>query len=137
MSRLMKLFGAWKKAVRRFCLRRPRRHLLDEWCDEHGTKPEDINSHLTKYVNRVIYCGGGPGFTGTPEAVVLLRGIWVSRMRTLYGDDWYTWPHYDPQVGELLLRTGKWEELPDELQDEYHRRAGGGYDEEHDGARGA
>ena len=48
-------------------------------------------------------------------------------MRTLYGDDRYAWPNYDPQAGELLLRdalrTGKWKELPDELQDEYHHRS--------------
>ena len=52
-------------------------------------------------------------------------------MQELYGDDYdelRSYKNADPRVVELLLddavRTGKWKELPDELQPEYHKRVG-------------
>lgn len=55
------------------------------------------------------------------------------RMHELYGDQYDTLRHHKPKdsrVGELLIadaiKTGKWEELPDELQPEYHARVGDG-----------
>ena len=56
------------------------------------------------------------------------------RCHEVYGDEYDSligWHEYaDSRVVELLLqdalRTGRWKELPDELQDEYHRRVNGG-----------
>lgn len=55
------------------------------------------------------------------------------RLMEIYGDRYMELAFHkpnDPRVNELLiqdaLKTGKWKELPDCLQAEYHRRAGDG-----------
>ena len=62
-----------------------------------------------------------------------MRERFLERMHELYGDEFDELRHHmdaDSRVIELLIqdaiRTGKWKELPDELQDEYHKRVGGG-----------
>ena len=59
------------------------------------------------------------------------RARMAERERELYGDRYDEFRGHldgDTRVAELLLRdairTGKWKELPDELQAEYHERVG-------------
>lgn len=103
-----------------------------EYLADKGLLVDKGYDRLMKLANVAIYQGRAPCFTGTPEYVELMHAKWEARMRELYGDgfdDLRLHGPCDSRVGELLLadalRTGKWKELPDELQGEYHRRAGG------------
>lgn len=83
----------------------------------------------TKLLNEQLYRGSlySPLGSGAVEAREQMR----QHMMDVYGDAWHRLSihnYADPEVVELLLkwaeRTGKWEELPDCLQDEYHRHVG-------------
>ena len=84
---------------------------------------------MTKLLNEQLYRGTRYSLMGTGviEAYKQMR----QHMMDVYGDAWErlsTHDHADPEAIELLLkwaeRTGRWKELPDCLQDEYHRRVG-------------
>ena len=75
---------------------------------------------------------------GTYEGRMRHKAGVEKRARELLGNDYDRLFMKPPQtipwepiaeVGELLIedaiKTGKWKELPNELQDEYHRRVGG------------
>lgn len=96
--------------------------------DMNGTP--DYDSAM-KRVNTCIYRGAYLEVSGIGERASRLRRLMRERPRELYGDRYdelERHPYGDPRVAELLLqdaiRTGKWKELPDELQSEYHRRVG-------------
>lgn len=83
-----------------------------------------------KFVNSCIYHGSRPGISDDGEMLKRVLIMWQSRMQELYGSDYDELRYHrnaDPRVVELLLddamRTGKWKELPDELQPECHKRA--------------
>lgn len=83
-----------------------------------------------KFVNSCIYHGSCPDSTD-PIDLMELRRMWRERMHVLYGgayDELERHKNADPRVVELLLqdaiKTGKWKELPNELQAEYRRWAG-------------
>lgn len=88
----------------------------------------------TKKINTMIY-HGRTYHSGTtcPQAYHLTKQRWEDRMHDLYGLAHGSFvtncPGGYPNAAELLLedalRTGKWKELPDELQQEYHERAKG------------
>lgn len=85
-----------------------------------------------QFINGNIYDRGSHYMTGTPEAISRILSAREARMRELYGDRYDELSHCmprDERVKECLiadaLKTGKWMELPDELRDEYFRRAGG------------
>ena len=61
-----------------------------------------------------------------------MRRLYIKRTHELYGDKYDELIHHergDSRVAKLLLddalRTGKWKELPDELQKEYKSLVGG------------
>ena len=107
----------------------------DDWwkfynCDM-GIGVDHSFDNAMKFVNSCIYYGSRPGVSD--DAVYLCRVLetWQSRMWELYGSDYDELRYHknaDPRVIGLLLddamRTGKWKELPDELQPEYRRRIG-------------
>lgn len=85
-----------------------------------------------KTINEGIYCGEPFFVSGYGEHVKKFYEKQESRMREIYGKDYDTLRSHefgDLTVVERLLndaiKTGKWKELPDELQDEYHKRIGG------------
>lgn len=84
-----------------------------------------------KLINLGIYCGEPFSVSGYGEHAKEFREKQELRMREIYGDDYATLRGHkfgDLTVVEMLLndaiKTGKWKELPDELQDEYHKRIG-------------
>lgn len=84
-----------------------------------------------KCANEGIYFGEVPFVMGTGDHVKLSRKRISDRMHALYGDRYEELRHHEPGASwavELLLndalKTGKWKELPDCLQDEYHKRIG-------------
>lgn len=91
----------------------------------------DIDTDLRSF-NRAIYGGYMPSYYGLPKDVHELHEMLHERIRVLFNDrDWMKYLHHEPGIPEInevlindALRTGMWRELPDELQDEYHRRAG-------------
>ena len=94
----------------------------------HVCHPHDYDANL-KFFNTVIYHNGVLNVCGTGDVVRRDMAAFEKRCREVYGDEYdaLKWHEYaDSRVVELLLqdalRTGKWKELPDELQEEYHRR---------------
>lgn len=80
----------------------------------------------SKTVNCAIYDGCMPLVTASGNRVKHLAKLYEQRMRELYGDDYDDLVDHargDKRVVQLLLddavRTGKWKELPDELQGMY------------------
>lgn len=83
-----------------------------------------------KDVNFAIYYGAMP-FMSDRKMFVDFEKRYEARMRELYGGRYDELKHHsrgDSRVVKILLqdalRTGKWKELPDELYEEYKRRAG-------------
>lgn len=81
-------------------------------------------------VNVAIYCGCMP-LMSSRKMYVSLEKRYEARMHELYGDRYNELKHHsrgDSRVVEILLqdalKTGRWKELPDELHEEYKRRAG-------------
>lgn len=82
-----------------------------------------------KSVNTAIYYGCWASVSGNSKYVMLVPKMQEDRMHELYGDKYEelkNHPAADPRIIELLIadaiKTGKWKELPDELQEEYHKR---------------
>lgn len=87
-----------------------------------GDRLADYDCDL-KTVNCAIYDGCMPLVTASGNRVKHLAKLYEQRMRELYGDDYDDLVNHargDKRVVRLLLddavRTGKWKELPDELQ---------------------
>lgn len=102
-----------------------------EYCYGEGIlereKP-DYNRDM-KHVNTAIYYGYWVGGSGNGPRVMLLPKMQEDRMHELFGDkheELQNHPMRDSRIAELLIadaiKTGKWKEFPDELQDEYHKR---------------
>lgn len=84
-----------------------------------------------KLINSTILHGTYLCVSGSGPVVARTRARMAERERELYGDRYDEFRGHldgDTRVAELLLRdairTGKWKELPDELQAEYHERVG-------------
>lgn len=97
---------------------------LKKYMDDKGLAC-DYDSCL-KIVNEAIYYGGRPHITGTFEALVSCYDLYEKRAHEFYGDRYDELVYHDPgdrHIAKLLLddavKTGKWKELPDELQSEY------------------
>lgn len=83
----------------------------------------------SKLMNEDIYNGRMHHISGAGHAEWVMNSY--KRQQEVYGDAAERLEMHapgDPEVAELLLawgiRTGLWKELPDCLQDEYHRRVG-------------
>lgn len=99
-----------------------------KWCEYVHLNPDyDVD---LKSVNSAIYYGSEIMMcTSDGSAIMRIRNLLESRRRELYGSDYDRLRHHekgDLEVVELLLadavKTGKWKELPDCLQEEYHKR---------------
>lgn len=86
-----------------------------------------------KLMNEAAYYSGYISISGDCSVIRRETEKFDKRLHDLYGDRYdeliRTHEHCDPRVGELLiteaLHTGRWKELPDELQGEYKRRVKG------------
>lgn len=84
-----------------------------------------------KKINTLIY-QGRRFYSGScsPGVYPIMMNAWKKRMEEFYGPDYESFPRRCPggypNAAELLLndalKTGKWKELPNDLQEEYHRR---------------
>lgn len=85
-----------------------------------------------KLINELIYSGNMPNVRFTdPAYTVAFKKRYHARIRELFGEDYYSYvlhDYGDKYVCNLLIqdaiKTGKWKELPDVLQEEYHKRVG-------------
>lgn len=82
-----------------------------------------------KSVNECIYYGTELIIRGIGDSIKRDRKIARDRMLEIYGDQYdelLVHEYGDPRAVELLLndaiKTGRWKELPDCLQDKYHKR---------------
>lgn len=94
----------------------------------HVCHQHDYDDRL-KAFNMFIYQSGVMHVLGNGAAPRQIMTAFEQRCREVYGDEYEVLKRHDyadPRVVELLLqdalRTGKWKALPDELQEEYHRR---------------
>lgn len=106
---------------------------LDMYYEQEGIfKPIDYSRHM-KLINTWIYKGRHSLFcTGGPEFWAIVGPKFTQREHEIYGERYDELRNHRfllEEAGEWLiqdaLKTGKWKELPDELQAEYHRRVGG------------
>ncbi len=93
------------------------------WSRDTSNMPDGTYDFEMKIINTDIIWYGGPILDFHRKA--------YQRMHELYGDQYDALIQHrekDPRVTELLIvdaiKTGKWKELPDELQVEYHKRVG-------------
>lgn len=118
------------KEQRAFYQRKYGDNWRQRWLEDCGV-PVDYDGDM-KFINTSIYYGICASRSSTnSDTIRLFDEKQTARWHELYGDCYDELLRHkagDPRVVELLLqdalRTGKWKELPDELQDEYRRRAG-------------
>lgn len=86
---------------------------------------------VARQVNVGIYNGMLPMVTGLCPMRGNVRRLYIKRTHELYGDKYnelICHERGDSRVAKLLLddavRTGKWKELPDELQEKYRSLVG-------------
>lgn len=85
-----------------------------------------------KYINGLIYYIGKLTVSFVDDTTPEERAMFDQRLHAVYGEQYdeliENRTAWDPRVGELLIQeaiqTGTWEELPDQLQAEYHKRIG-------------
>lgn len=84
-----------------------------------------------KETNEFIYLGREPFFIDWTPRLKMCQDLYAERTHALYGDAYDELIHHEPgdiRVVELLLsdavKTGKWRELPDELQSDYKTLVG-------------
>lgn len=99
----------------------------DEWRVEQGLIPHPDCDLDVKLMNESIYMGRRFGIIGEGAGPFMLRQY--AHEREVYGDALDRLVSHDPgdpEAVELLLRwaekTGRWRDLPDCLQGEYHKR---------------
>ena len=123
------------KAVRAAAYEREQSALEDQYgSDWHRVYMERyyINDckENRRYINQLIYDGNNflPMIADKKYADIVLAER-EHRMREVYGDRYDELYHHkpgDPVVCERLiqdaLKTGRWDELPEELQEEYKKR---------------
>lgn len=104
----------------------------DEWWKQYLRETGMIADYdvVAKRVNKAIYAGACPFVSDSVEP---MYALYETRMRQLYGnryDELKNHAFADVRVVDLLLQdavnTGKWKELPDELQDQYFDLIGRG-----------
>lgn len=99
----------------------------DAWRVEQGLLPHPDCDLDTKTMNEGIYEGDLVRVVGYGAGQFMLRQY--AHLCEVYGDAYDRLKRHlpgDPEAVELLLRwaekTGRWRDLPDCLQDEYHKR---------------
>lgn len=105
----------------------------NDWWEHYiiATNPRHDIDSVEETVNEAIYNGHRLCISGTPMAVVKLETRYWEKMRHLFGPFYKKYVRHkpnDPKVNKALLKdalkSGKWKELPKELQEEYHKMAG-------------
>lgn len=104
----------------------------DDWLEHYmADNPVYSNTDFCEEsINRAIYGGYEPCVSGALQFRVKVE--YPAKMKRLFGPFYKRYIHHEPNnpvVNKALikdaLKSGKWRELPKELQDEYHRMAGG------------
>lgn len=100
---------------------------FEKWWNDKNPEP-DYDTDM-KFINNAIYYGDIPRVTGLGDNVKEHRKMIDNRLHEIYGEQYAELVFHapgDPRAVELLLqdalKTGKWKELPDCLQEEYHKR---------------
>ena len=82
-------------------------------------------------VNRAIFEGHRLVIFGHPWVIAKIEKLYWEKLKRLFGPFYKRYVNHkanDPRINKALikdaLKSGKWKELPTELQDEYHRLAG-------------
>ena len=105
----------------------------EDWREHYirATNPNwDIDTD-ERSINRAIYEGHRLCITAHPQIIMEMEHKYWIKMRRLFGPFCKRYVSHgtnDPKVNKALikdaLKSGKWRELPKELQDEYHKLAG-------------
>lgn len=104
----------------------------DDWWEHYlaATNPKHGIDSTEEWVNKAIYEGCTPLLSGTPILVEQTYSRYYQKLKELFGPLYKFHIRHKrnhPYVNKLLikdaLKTGKWRELPYELQDEYHKQA--------------
>lgn len=105
----------------------------DDWweyyAEDTGFYKEDDYDRDMKRINKAIHCKTYIIGFGSPSRLYELKQKWLKRIKELFGDD-YTYDRFfieddldcDTPLLEDALKTGKWKELPDDLQPIYQQK---------------
>lgn len=105
----------------------------DDWWEPFvaATNPSHDIDLDEASVNRAIFGGYRLFITSNPSAMMRREKLYWDKLKRLFGPFYKRYVKHkinDPRVNKALikdaLKSGKWKELPKELQDEYHRLAG-------------
>lgn len=103
----------------------------DNWWEHYlrATDPYYDVDLDERTINRSIYEGHEPCITGLD--VVQIQTLYYAKMKRLFGPFYKRYVNHkrgDPKINKALikdaLKSGKWKELPECLQGEYHKLAG-------------
>lgn len=105
----------------------------DDWWEHYlsDTNPYHNIDLDEKSINEAIHGGYRLCITAHPAVIKRLDDKYWEKMRRLFGRFYKRYVEHEPnnpKVNKALvkdaLKSGKWKELPEELQEEYHRLAG-------------
>ena len=105
----------------------------DDWWEHYfeDTNPRHDVDWDEETINEAIYNGHRLCISGDPIWMVKMEKRYWDKMKRLFGPfykEYVRHGHNDPKVSKALLKdalkSGKWKELPEELQEEYHKMAG-------------
>lgn len=105
----------------------------DDWWEHYLADTRcfsDVDS-IEETINEAIYNGHRLCVSGSPDIIIELHNGYWQKMKRLFGFSYKRYIRHEPnnpKVNKALLKdalkSGKWKELPKELQDEYHKMAG-------------
>lgn len=104
----------------------------DDWFEYFYklTNPDHDVDSTERLINKCIYEGHIPVMSGDPEVLYQTYTRFYDKLKRLFGPLYKLHIYHKsnhPYVNKLLvkdaLKTGKWKELPYELQDKYHKQA--------------
>ncbi len=105
----------------------------DDWWEHYiaDTNPSHGIDLDERSVNEAIFEGHRLFVMGNPLMVAEIETLYWKKMKRLFGPFYKRYVNHktnDPRVNKALikdaLKSGKWRELPKELQGKYHRLAG-------------
>lgn len=107
----------------------------DTWEKEYarflGVSTNDTFDEQMKRINEAIYYGIPVSASGYGSWLDELYCKQEERMKEFYGENYHVLQYHDPGNSDIVerlledaVKTSKWKELPDCLQDEYHKRVG-------------
>lgn len=105
----------------------------DSWWEHYvaDTNPDHGIDLDEQSINRAIFEGHRLCMSGHPTIIIEIENKYWEKMKRLFGPFYKRYishEHNNPKVNKALLKdalkSGKWKELPKELQEEYHKMAG-------------